>query len=57
MRHIYVNRASYLIAVLLLLGVMLSAWLRSEGIFLRLLEDAERQSATQTVNDSSSNPD
>lgn len=40
MRHIYVNRASYIIAAILLAGVLLIAWVRSEGVILNVLEDA-----------------
>lgn len=40
MRHIYVNRASYIIAALLLTGVLLIAWVRSQGVILNVLENA-----------------
>jgi mono/diheme cytochrome c family protein len=40
MRHIYVNRASYIIAALLLAGVLFIAWVRSQGVILNVLEEA-----------------
>lgn len=39
MRHVYVNRATYILAALLVLAVVAFGWIRSQGIVITTLAD------------------
>jgi hypothetical protein len=51
MRHLYVNRATLLIGLLLVLAAALFGWLRSQGLVLVLLIDQDRLEALDEVGD------
>jgi hypothetical protein len=41
-RHVYANRATYIIATILVLSVLLFGWLRSRGVIIETEDDAAR---------------
>ncbi|MBA2668379.1 MAG: hypothetical protein H0U69_15245 [Trueperaceae bacterium] len=42
MRHVYTNRATYVIATLLIASVLLFGWLRTRGVVIETENDTAR---------------